>query len=126
MSINDASLVLSDQWTLEKHEDTGAAYLTRSDQKAQLVMYAKYVRGSTQNLSVFLETYEERGLPVSSIQIGDFSGYFIPFELEDGCHANWLLLNGDYFLSAGYKSDCDTADYAPVIEMIESVHVTRQ
>ena len=123
VAINDAALTVSEKWSLKRHDETGAAFLTRSDNQAQLVVFAKYVPGGTQDLSLFLETYEARGLPISSVQVGDFSGYFIPFELEDGCHANWILLNGDHFLSAGYLGDCDTVDYAPVIEMIKSIQV---
>ncbi|WP_444889527.1 hypothetical protein [Microbulbifer sp. DLAB2-AA] len=59
--------------------------------------------------------------PVSSVQIGKYSGYFVTFTSEGKCSANWFLGDGSDLLIASYQGDCHSVDFTPVIKLVESV-----
>ncbi|BBM02114.1 hypothetical protein [Microbulbifer sp. GL-2] len=59
--------------------------------------------------------------PVSSVQIGNYSGYFVTFMSKGKCMANWFLGDGRDLLVAHFKGDCSSVDYTAVISVIESI-----
>ncbi|WP_020412433.1 hypothetical protein [Microbulbifer variabilis] len=69
---------------------------------------------------VFLEQHPLEH-PVSSVQIGNYSGYFVTFKSKGKCMANWFLGDGIDLLVAHFQSDCNSVDFSPVIEVVESI-----
>lgn len=59
--------------------------------------------------------------PVSSVQIGNYSGYFVTFVSNGKCMANWFLGDGRDLLVAHFQGDCNSVDYTAVISVIESI-----
>jgi len=58
--------------------------------------------------------------PVSSVQIGDYSGYFVTFMSKGKCMANWFLGDRRDLLVAHIQGDSNSVDYTAVINVIDS------
>ncbi|WP_226643031.1 hypothetical protein [Microbulbifer variabilis] len=119
----NVTLDIPDGWSKYKdpyNNDVGVGFHQEHTGNLMAFILRKGILSSGGDPSAFLKTHPVEH-PVSSIQVGKYSGYFVTFSSEGKCLANWFLGDGHDLLIAHFQGNCNSADFTPVIKVIESI-----
>ncbi|WP_444910383.1 hypothetical protein [Microbulbifer sp. TRSA005] len=117
------TLEIPDGWSKYKdpyNNNVGASFRQERTGNLMFLILRKGLLVNGGDPSAFLKMHPLEH-PVSSVQIGKYSGYFVTFTSEGKCSANWFLGDGSDLLIASYQGDCHSVDFTPVIKLVESV-----
>ncbi|WP_237061887.1 hypothetical protein [Microbulbifer zhoushanensis] len=123
VEIPNARIEISDPWYVVADDDTPSVHIKHPELDTELVIFVENLGHApdpkTLERMIEIHTYHKR--EIKSVSLGQFSGYFIPFELDDRCHANWNMISGNYILLVGYQSNCNDVQYGIGSSIIESL-----
>lgn len=113
INIPNASIDISDPWYVELDDDTPSVYVKHPELDAEFVIFVEKLGHAPdpKTLETMNEIHVHHNRDIQSVSLGKFSGYFIPFKLEDRCHAAWNMISGNYILVVGYQGTCNTTQY---------------